>query len=568
MNIMNRRGISTVVGAVFFIIIFTTVISFVTYDMNLLNNFTSAFVTKTQTDADANHEEFSITKITVDKNKFNITVQNSGNIPITINRLWVQNKSDITWGTSKYDVNQVIYPGNSLAQIGQNLPLYAKPTQGYDLKLVTMRGNVKEFFVNSASQAPVYLQLFTLPNSGPNNFNTTLLLGVTNNMTNGGTLSNLQPRMNVTNVTGFGKTTLISGPIPSSYPLLNNGDVMFFKWIYKINGTAGYVANFKTSLQNGYLNNNVSQNVTLNTVSTGNTETYAKYSTDHTLTYAEDTADFNTTSASRIATLPTSVGHSGKTFTIRDSSVSAGNLVRIQTTSSQTIDGYYSSSGSMNLTHQDQIVKLISDGTNWKTIGFNPSEPVDYFVRGSTTAWYGNAIIPTNSSIIISTPATLRATPWIVPHTITIDKIQIEISTAANPTSTTCRMGIYRDNGNVYPQALVSGSDVSTFTTSIGPPPTKTLTFGVPITLTKGLYWQAWTCGTAATTQPTFRANTVDSIPPVLGYASTMGSRGFGTAYTVSFTYTGNSLPAQYPTGATILASTPTPMILVEIQKG
>lgn len=264
---MNRRGISTVVGAVFFIIIFTTAVSFVTYDMNLLNNFTNAFVTKSQADADANHEDFSITKVTVDKNKFNITVQNSGNIPININRLWVQNKSDITWGTSKYDINQVIYPGNSLAKIGQSLPLYAKSTQGYDLKLVTTRGNTKEFFVNSASQAPVYLQLFALPNSGPNYFNTTLLLGVTNNMTNGGTLSNIQANMVVKNVTGFGKTTLISGPTPTIYPLLSNGDVTFFKWDYKINGTNGYKVNFQVSLQNGYLYNNASQNVAINTAS-------------------------------------------------------------------------------------------------------------------------------------------------------------------------------------------------------------------------------------------------------------------------------------------------------------
>jgi hypothetical protein len=263
MQIMNRRGISTVVGAVFFVIIFTTAVTFVTYDMNLINNFTDAFVTKSQSDADTNHEGFSVTKVTVDNNKFNITVQNSGNIPITINRLWVQNKTDITWGTSKYDINQVVYPGNSLTKIGQSIPLYAKSTQGYDLKLVTMRGNVKEFFVNSASQAPLNLQLFALPNYGSNAFNTTLLLGVTNNMTNGGSLSNIIPNMIVKNVTGFGKTTLLSGPTPTSYPILNSGDLTFFKWDYKINGTSGYKVNFQASLQNGYLFNNASQTVSV-----------------------------------------------------------------------------------------------------------------------------------------------------------------------------------------------------------------------------------------------------------------------------------------------------------------
>lgn len=532
--------------------------------MNLINNFTDAFVTKSQSDADTNHEEFSVTKVTVDNNKLNITVQNSGNIPITINRLWVQNKTDITWGTSKYDINQVVYPGNSLTKIGQSIPLYAKSTQGYDLKLVTMRGNVKEFFVNSASQSPVYLQLFTLPISGPNNFNTTLLLRVTNNMTNGGSLTNIIPNMLVTNVTGFGKATLISGPIPSSYPLLNNGDETFFMWNYGISGTSGYTVNFQASLRNGYLFNTASQNIVINSASTlGNSEAYNTYSVDHTLSYAEDTVNFNTTLATRIATLPTSVGHAGKTFTIRDGSISAGNIVKIFTSSSQTIDGYYSPSGSMNLTHQDQIVKVISDGSNWKTIGFNPSEPADYFIRGSTTAWYGNAIIPTNSSMIISLASKLGATPWIVPHTITIDKIQAEITIAANPSTTTCHIGIYRDSGNVYPQTLVPGSDVGTFTTVLG---TKTLTFGTPITLTKGLYWQAWACGTALTTQPTFRANTVDAIPTTLGYVNTMGAKGFGTAYSVNFIY--NSLPLTYPSGASILTATPTPMILVEIQKG
>jgi hypothetical protein len=72
----SRRGISSVIGAVFFIIIFTTTISYVTYDMNLLNNFSNAIVSKTQADADTNHEQFSVTQATIANNKFNITVQN------------------------------------------------------------------------------------------------------------------------------------------------------------------------------------------------------------------------------------------------------------------------------------------------------------------------------------------------------------------------------------------------------------------------------------------------------------------------------------------------------------
>ncbi len=263
----SRRGLSTVIGAVFFVIIFTTTIAYVTYDMNLLNNFSRAVVVKNQADADVNHEAFAITKLSINNNKFNITVQNSGNIPINMTRLWIQNKTDVSWGTSKYVLNQVVYPGHTLTNIGQSLSLKALTSQGYDINLVTARGNTKEFFVNSVSQQPVSLQLFALPDTGPYNFNTTLLFAITNNMSNNNVLSNILPNMTVT-PTGT-TATLISGPSPASYPLLPNGDVAYFQWKYKISGPMGGTVKFQPSLFHGYLYNNATKIVTLSDGSLG-----------------------------------------------------------------------------------------------------------------------------------------------------------------------------------------------------------------------------------------------------------------------------------------------------------
>jgi hypothetical protein len=257
----SRRGISTVIGAIFFIIIFTTTISYVTYNMNLLSNFANSIVTKNQADADANHESFQISKATTSNNQFNIIVQNTGNIALNITRLYILNKTDVSWGTHKYFINQVVYPGHPSPNLAQGLSLIAKAGQGYDIKLVTTRGNTKEFFVNSASQEPLFMQLYTLPSSGPTNFNTTLLYAVTNNMTNGGMLTNVQPIMTPTNTTA--QAVMLSGPTPTSYPLLPTGDTAFFQWKYKITGSSGQTANFKASLMNPFLNNNVSQNVTI-----------------------------------------------------------------------------------------------------------------------------------------------------------------------------------------------------------------------------------------------------------------------------------------------------------------
>jgi hypothetical protein len=264
-KIKNRRGLSSIIGGVFFVIIMVTGTSYILYSMNQLDNFSQAIIAKNQQDRNKQQENFQITSVTLANNKFNVTVQNTGMIPINITRLWVENKTDTTWPISKYTVNQIVTPGQTLTKIGQTLPLYAKTTQAYGLTLVTDRGNSQVALVNSASAKPLMLQLSVIPDTVPSGFDTTLLFAVTNNMSNTGGLTNLQPNLKVGS---YGATaTLVSGPEPVMIPFLAQGDTAFFKWVYLISGTSGQKANFTASLQNGYLGNAVTKNVTINTVS-------------------------------------------------------------------------------------------------------------------------------------------------------------------------------------------------------------------------------------------------------------------------------------------------------------
>ena len=263
-DLKNRKGISTVVGSVFFMIVFASAVGYVTYSMNQIDKFGEAVISKSQDDRNRQQEEFEITSVTKDKNHFNITVQNSGQIPVNITRLWVQNRTDPSWPVSKFAVNQLVAPGQTLTKIGQNLPVMAMTTQAYDLTIATERGNTQEALVNSASAKPIYLQVFALPENLPTAFTTTVLFAVTNNMSNNAALTNLQPNMTVTS---YGATaTLVTGPDPSQYLFLDKGDTAYFKWVYNVTGTSGQKVNFKTSLKNGYLNNAVSRNVTINAI--------------------------------------------------------------------------------------------------------------------------------------------------------------------------------------------------------------------------------------------------------------------------------------------------------------
>ena len=282
----SRSGLSTIVGIVFFIIVFTGVASYVTYSMNHLDRFGETIIEKSQEDRNRDREVFEITKVSRDSNKFNITVQNTGELPINITRLWIQNKTDPSWGTSKFDVNKNVVPGQTLTQVGQDLQLTALDTQGYDIRLVTERGNAREFLVNSVSQEPVYLQLFTLPDNVPSGFNTTLLFAVTNNMSNNGVLTNFVPEIIVT--PQGASVTLMSGPEPAMYPLLEKGDTAYFQWIYKISGITGQGVRFEASLENGYLANSIIKDVTI-VASSGTKDASAYHRTGGTVWYSSNT---------------------------------------------------------------------------------------------------------------------------------------------------------------------------------------------------------------------------------------------------------------------------------------
>lgn len=279
-----------------------------------------------------------------------------------------------------------------------------------------------------------------------------------------------------------------------------------------------------------------------------------------TIDYRADTIVVDASSANpTIVNLPTAAGHQGKIYNFQKNDTS-GNTVMIDPFSSEKING----ASNLNLTSNLGSARLQSDGKNWERIDRTADEANSFRTQGTTiNRWYGSATSALASSTIISTANQLRAYPFVVPKAITIDRIQTEVSTAGNPTTNLCRMGIYTEDGNTYPYHLVSGSDVATFT---GAAAVKTNTFTTPITLLPGLYFLVHDCESFATTQPTFRGVPVGAVPSILGYVSTMGANGVGTAWQVAFTETGGTaLPSIYPSGGTVQNNLIQAMILVRI---
>ncbi|MCH7757342.1 MAG: LamG domain-containing protein [Thaumarchaeota archaeon] len=264
----QRRALTTIVGGVFFLIVIITAASYLTYTMNLFENFSENVFAVAQERENRKKESFDISKLTIENNKINLDIYNSGDIPVTFARLWVENVTGVDQ-VYKFDLNNTVTTGNTIEDILKDVPFIALETQSYKLKLVTDRGTTKEFSVN-ASTEPLHLQLFALPEEVPTNFISTILLSVTNNSTQSTIYTNIQP---VLNVISFGALAEFEGTTPEPHAVLEKGNTVIFEWTYRISGDDGDKVRFEASILNGVPGNTVTKNVEVQKIETAEQST-------------------------------------------------------------------------------------------------------------------------------------------------------------------------------------------------------------------------------------------------------------------------------------------------------
>ncbi len=251
----NRRALSTLVGAVFFIIAASSTVAYVSFSMNVIDDFSQAVVIKESIDESRNSESFIISGATITNNKFDFTVQNNGQLPLKLTKLWVENTTDTTWIPSKFALDQNIPSSGSVTGIGQNLNLAALSTQGYDVSLVTERGNTQTFSFNSVPDQDISINLHAAPENIANGFSTTLFMTVTNNLPNETTLLNIVPQLSSS---GVAIPTCDSLSTPPSQPSLKNGESAIFTWTCTVSGSALDEVTFTASIVNGFPGNTAS----------------------------------------------------------------------------------------------------------------------------------------------------------------------------------------------------------------------------------------------------------------------------------------------------------------------
>lgn len=105
----------------------------------------------------------------------------------------------------------------------------------------------------------------------------------------------------------------------------------------------------------------------------GSTLSVASKTANYTLTTSDGLIVADATGGSFTLTLPTAVGNDGVNFHIKRTDATLANTVTLNTTSSQTIDGY--ASGALKLHTKNEEYWLASDGSNWVILQHKTATP-------------------------------------------------------------------------------------------------------------------------------------------------------------------------------------------------
>ena len=264
----RRRGISTIIGGIIFLVLLTAGFStfFVAMDVqsdtiNAQRTISNSIIEKTQ-------EQFSIAAVTDDSNPWHlldIQVKNEGTNPIQISNIWIINKTQVGQPAKSIPIRSsdaYIPAGYGLSILEtQRLTIDPSLIPGdsdlYDIKVISTLGTIKQTELNVGGTSYLQAELFTIPPDVRLNENVTLALRVTN--VGPSEITGIAPDQDF-NPNGIeaGKETWLSVPefilkpggIPQSPVDLKPSESVIFTWHSTLtnSGTVGDKVKFTNSV--------------------------------------------------------------------------------------------------------------------------------------------------------------------------------------------------------------------------------------------------------------------------------------------------------------------------------
>ena len=234
----SRRGISSVVGALIFTVLMIAGFSAMSLALNSQTDIVNTQRVVSDIELKKQQEQFGVIVSTDANNILNVSVDNMGQNPVEISRVWITNKTLATQPAKPFSVtsDDAFVPTGFTSNVLSTQPIYMIPDT-YDVKVISTLGTVKtaEFTVGTiSSSSGLRAELITDPPDVIIGQNVTVAMVVTN--TGSLTIENVSPVSLI--VTPSLAVLASSFPIPASVDL-TPGESVLFSWDYTISGTSG-----------------------------------------------------------------------------------------------------------------------------------------------------------------------------------------------------------------------------------------------------------------------------------------------------------------------------------------
>lgn len=238
-NLNKKRGISTIVGGMIFLVLLTAGFSTFFLAMDVQSDTIGAQLSVSDSIIEKTQEQFDIAVATDDTNNYQLGIQvkNKGPNPVEISDIWIINKTDVNQPAKKIPVNysDAFIPPGYGSSILENQALYMTPDD-YEIKVISTLGTIKKAELSVGGNNYLLAELFTIPPAPAHNENVTIALRITN--VGPTEITNVQPDLDF-NPDGIqpGRETWLSVPefISPSPVTLKPTESTIFSWQSKLN---------------------------------------------------------------------------------------------------------------------------------------------------------------------------------------------------------------------------------------------------------------------------------------------------------------------------------------------
>jgi len=154
----GTRGVSTVIGAIFFVVILLMGSSLLILEARQYNEYIQAVNERNRLDWERQNEAIEIESTSVVDGKLNLTVKNKGSVTAHLVSLWITERPATLHKSFPISCN--IRPGETVTNVGQELEVQLSPERTYEVKLVTERGNIAVATYSWLEEVPPSVQAF------------------------------------------------------------------------------------------------------------------------------------------------------------------------------------------------------------------------------------------------------------------------------------------------------------------------------------------------------------------------------------------------------------------------